>query len=213
MSQWNDKSGNGNHAVQGTGSAQPSTGTKTINTVNSLNFNDNYLSLTSSATGIRTAIIVTNDLIGGSFASVPAAAPLYGSKDQDTNDHQYTVVVTGTQSYDISIDGGGSFAGQNGTVYLDNGATGRALGSDGNVNLLPEVDGTTRSAERIWIVVYDNPVQVNYIGRFLGFNASGNLKGDIGEILFYDTVLTTSELNQIGNYLADKWGITWTDIT
>lgn len=38
VSQWNDKSGNANHLVQGTGSAQPTTGTRTMNSRNVLDF-------------------------------------------------------------------------------------------------------------------------------------------------------------------------------
>jgi len=37
--------------------------------------------------------------------------------------------------------------------------------------------------------------------------------GAIGEFIGYEYGLTTSEMNQVGNYLADKWGTTWTDIT
>lgn len=37
--------------------------------------------------------------------------------------------------------------------------------------------------------------------------------GDIGEIVVYNTLLSTANHNLIGNYLGDKWGITWTDIT
>lgn len=38
VSQWNDKSGNGNHMLQGTGSRQPTTGTRTINGRNVIDF-------------------------------------------------------------------------------------------------------------------------------------------------------------------------------
>lgn len=33
------------------------------------------------------------------------------------------------------------------------------------------------------------------------------------EVLVYDRVLTASETNQVGNYLAAKWGLTWSDIS
>lgn len=41
---------------------------------------------------------------------------------------------------------------------------------------------------------------------------SDYLQGRIAEVLVYDRALTASEHNQVGNYLAAKWGITWTDI-
>lgn len=41
VSQWDDLSGNGNHLTQGTGSQQPTTGTRTINSLNTLDFQGN----------------------------------------------------------------------------------------------------------------------------------------------------------------------------
>ncbi len=37
--------------------------------------------------------------------------------------------------------------------------------------------------------------------------------GDFGEAICCDTPLSTANLNLLGNYLADKWGVPWTDIT
>lgn len=36
--------------------------------------------------------------------------------------------------------------------------------------------------------------------------------GDIGQILAYDSALSITDINSVGNYLADKWGGTWNDI-
>lgn len=49
VSQWNDKSGNGRHVSQGTGSAQPTTNARAINGLNALNFDggDRLLRTTS----------------------------------------------------------------------------------------------------------------------------------------------------------------------
>ena len=38
VSQWDDKSGNGNHLVQATSALQPTTGTRTINSLNAIDF-------------------------------------------------------------------------------------------------------------------------------------------------------------------------------
>ncbi len=36
--------------------------------------------------------------------------------------------------------------------------------------------------------------------------------GLIGEIIFYQADLTDSEVNDVGNYLASKWALTWSDL-
>lgn len=35
----------------------------------------------------------------------------------------------------------------------------------------------------------------------------------MAELIAYDRVLTTEEMNEVGNYLSNKWGIIWTDVT
>jgi len=64
VSGWADKSGNTNDAVQSTGADQPSTGTHTINGLNTIEFNDDYLQNTTSLTNVR-AIFFVSDIIEG----------------------------------------------------------------------------------------------------------------------------------------------------
>jgi hypothetical protein len=49
---------------------------------------------------------------------------------------------------------------------------------------------------------------------WLGSNASldETFLGDMAEELQYDTVLSTADLNNVGEYLADKYGLTWTGL-
>lgn len=46
----------------------------------------------------------------------------------------------------------------------------------------------------------------------LGNGAGAELKGDMAEALIYDSVLDATDMNLVGNYLAAKWGLDWTDI-
>ena len=38
------------------------------------------------------------------------------------------------------------------------------------------------------------------------------LNGQIGEIIAYDTSLSNANMNSVGQYLASKWALTWSDI-
>jgi hypothetical protein len=47
----------------------------------------------------------------------------------------------------------------------------------------------------------------------LGASVSANFHdGVMGEVVIYSGDLTTAQVNQVGNYLAAKWGITWTAV-
>ena len=44
------------------------------------------------------------------------------------------------------------------------------------------------------------------------FSIADQLDGFIGEVLIYERLLANTEINRVGNYLASKWGMTWTNI-
>jgi hypothetical protein len=45
-----------------------------------------------------------------------------------------------------------------------------------------------------------------------GTGAGGNAAVDVAEVVEYARALTTAELNQVGNYLATKYGLAWTAV-
>ena len=52
-------------------------------------------------------------------------------------------------------------------------------------------------------------------GIHLGYRSQSVIAGFIGsmgEVLVFDTNVSDSQLNIIGNYLGNKWGVTWTNI-
>lgn len=60
------------------------------------------------------------------------------------------------------------------------------------------------------------PVGAGYAGVVSGSYGPGGpaiTTGDVCEIVIYDRVLSTDDHNQVGGYLADRWGQTWVEIT
>ena len=52
-------------------------------------------------------------------------------------------------------------------------------------------------------------------GIYLGYrnqSVLGGFIGSMGEVLAFDTDVSDSQLNIIGNYLGSKWGVTWTNL-
>ena len=59
--------------------------------------------------------------------------------------------------------------------------------------------------------------QTNLYGMMLGANSpyktsAKRFHGEIGEFLFFDSMLNNRSVNKIGNYLATKWSLNWSDI-
>jgi len=55
------------------------------------------------------------------------------------------------------------------------------------------------------------PTQGLFLGTFRG-SAASNFVGDMCEIVLYNRVLSIDEHNEVGEYLATKWGLSWTTI-
>ena len=75
VSQWNDKSGNGQNAAQGIGSAQPTTGSRTLNGRNAIDFDGSaeYMDIPFSSllnpSAFTLYMVCSSDIIGGGFKS------------------------------------------------------------------------------------------------------------------------------------------------
>ena len=201
VSQWNDKA-SGFNAVQGTGAAQPVTGTTTINGKNVLVFaGTKFMTLPSGvypfSNGVTTTFAVFRTL----------AAP---------SDFHTVSLSGGGNRYSIGgsipannfrgwhgVDGGGGTSDIAPQTTSPTIGVIRAVGTDFNLYINGGAAGTTK------------PVLL-FTGTGGGIGAlsggSEKLTGTIAELIGYTGTKTVSETNQVGNYLATKWGITWTDI-
>lgn len=185
VSAWADKSGNGNTFAQGTPSAQPSTGLRSQNSLNVLDFNGSQRMAMSSfglesqvntlyvagkfdatsgsqymVDGInssnRNGLLITS----GNFTALAGLFGTYGAAD--TNFHIFKIEFNGASSV-FAIDG-----------------------SDNTVNA--GVQGT------------------NGLTIMAAYNGIFAANGAIGEILFFNGALSAGQEASIESYLS-RWGV------
>ena len=192
ISQWNDKSGNGNN-VTTTGAARP-----------------------TSAAGIQNGKAVAR-FLGGDFISSASIASNAASTIfivfQSTN----TYPTSGT---DVDMlfrhdDPGGSndYALTSTNGVIDATAPGFRRENGGTVNLMVNGSATTSplNPNEFYIGRAESSSNPSYSGVFtFGATAGGSfsLIGDIGEILIYDRTLSAAEVTAAETYLSNKWAIT-----
>lgn len=185
-----DKSGGTNAARIGTGA---DSGTATINSLNGLEFaKGEAYSMSISATNGVTGFLVLQ------FVTDTTTVNFIRDSDNANSIRMYTnsssVLVLDLQNYNLT----GSTAVSASTTYIIS----FEVDSSGATLRLNGVQEATSASDPGFTSAWDV-----FGGTSFGY------EGIMGEILGFDNTLTTSEMNQVGNYLADKWGGTWTDIT
>ncbi len=195
VSQWDDKSGNNNHATQGVAGARPTTGAVTTNSNNVIQFDgDDKLIFTNpiSHTNGYTVFIApshgSGDLINKTFVRGDAGSFTVRVDPTNRLDAVRTaqaVLVNGTNP--VPTDS------QILTAYTSSAGTGIYIGGVDDGNNLTD----SALTQPITQIGDDTPISI---------------RGGIGEILIFDRVLNADEMNQIGNYLSTKWGAPWANI-
>jgi hypothetical protein len=197
-STWTDKSGTGNHAVNGTpgASAMPtvttwSTGTnaarfvtasknsmKTTNNIPNLNVTYFVVARMNDVTALGRIMI--NNVDGqrqiNATANFPSTVFGYGSGSAAQAN---MLSVTQSQAFQVCLT---VASGSTGFIGYGNGTLG------GNTNT------STSSPSK------------HYFGS--ADSDGGYMSGDIAEILIYNTVLSTAQRQQVEGYLAWKWNLT-----
>lgn len=194
VSQWDDKSGNAYDLTQGTAANQPTTGSSTINALNALDFNVDFMQNTSLSTssGTTTMFFVLNITDNNAPQSVADVQVL------TTNRHMFQ---PNTLSNIIRFWGDSA-------LYVN------APYSTWGVDTIFTIQ-TTGSTVSIWAngVLVMNALSLNTTGLNgfrVGTDASPSpyFLGKLGEIVIYDDLVSTAERGRVENYLASKWGIT-----
>lgn len=203
-SQWSDQSGNGNHAVQGTASAQPSNASSQINFNGAADFDgSDYLTLTNNAS--------TMGLNNSDYE-------LFFVANSSTTDVQFLISSVTQERYEMHINGdaGHRFIPANATNFSDIGSTGDY--SDGIYRIF---GGTLQSSgasaashiNGLFTTDIETPglqtseTGVITIGRR---EATGTFHwtGQMGEVLIYGDAMTVTQRQQVFTYLAVRHGIT-----
>lgn len=216
ISQWLDKSGNGNDAVQTTGSKQPLTNTNTIGVLNAITYDGADDELVISSHSSIDNIFGAAGEAGGSVYCVvnPFSSGQIFDKGLIT---LQAVADQGSESgkieYDISLD----FSIVNG--FFSTNTSDTTLGV-GNIlgtlydNSLPantpefRINGTDVVPG---IVVTPSGTAESDAGLdlFIGISFNGALPLDcyFGELVMYDRILTAEEEEQLESYFSNKWFI------
>ena len=192
VSRWDDKSGNGNHPVQATAAAQPSSGTRTLNSLNVLDFD-----------GTADYLQVLGDTLTQPYT-------VYAVIDTDS---------TTTAGYVLDGSSAGNRAGirtlNNTTLTYINPAYSMTVTSTLDPGIVSGVWNGAASKTR-WVTSTDErdgtwtttsvDIQLITLGTFQG--ATGAFfDGAIAEVIVIDRLLSASEAAATEQYLSDKWGI------
>jgi hypothetical protein len=197
VSQWDDKSGNNRHVTQGTGSKQPTTGARTIGTLNVLDFDGGDIlmntSFAVSSLNISFAQVFKSDIISGSAGS------FFGFGR-----------ATHTEGYirnagaNLTIRGYGSRYPNQAELYFaqDTNPHFSAYVKNGTSSQLATQDGVVSS--RTTTVTTFTSQRLALGGQP---NDSGYGNGVIAETIFFSSAISEADRQKIEGYLAWKWGL------
>ncbi|MBC8738489.1 LamG domain-containing protein [Paraburkholderia sp. UCT31] len=217
VTQWLDKSGNGNNAVNAVSGTQPlysSTGFQGKGGVAFSRANSQFLEMAATAT-MRTTQVDT--FVAGAMTASGANSTLISA--QTTNNGNVPVYAWYLGQNDV----GGSFPVDNGIAFNIGAGTTNYFEEPGtatsalNINSLWEGSyggGSIQVAQNGQMYSASQSVAmapVNYpieIGRpYAGANNAYFLDGVIGEIAIYNRPLTAAERSRLNHYFGKKWSL------
>jgi hypothetical protein len=200
VSQWNDKSGNGRHAAQGTSSARPTYQT------NSLNRKSGILCGNGGPTGF--------DLPSNLLNSVTSGSVLYVAKGTEPNVTQNQAGVLNDWSSDSN-----DHEPYNNVIYSRWLSTARYSGGVVPYDLRNGYISRIASSSTAWSYFLNGSLYVSSNANTLsvttvpkiGLRSIHNYaytRSVVYEVIFFNSVLSNSDFQQAEGYLAHKWGLT-----
>ena len=196
VSQWDDKSGNGHHLTQGTGSYQPTTGTRTIGGLNALDFDG------------------ANDTIGVLTGGIPVEHSMFVVSSMDAAGPSWSRLLSGDSGPSILYGAESATteyicAYHDGTAWLGLSANTPAIDISGDKILCatntsttatPYVDGVAQNTKNTTGFVATSGFQVCS-------NSATNqyFDGLVGEIIVIGFAVNDDIRQRMEGYLAWKW--------
>ena len=222
VTQWNDKSANGYNLTQSNSSYRPQSGTRTINSLNVIDYNGNTDTLVAStnadwtfmhnSTGSTMFVMLSND-------ATPVGDPsvFLRTSGGSSNSNGFTGnITTGNQwLHAVSAgDGVGNLVVNTSSFTLTN--------NTATIITVKSDPANATAANRSYIYKNSGSADQNNAGT--GTPASGDpnqplrvgdystggtlsINGVIGEIIIYSGLLSDTDRTTVINYLKSKWGI------
>lgn len=207
VSNWADQSGNGNDAVQAVASNQPLFNATGLNGFPSLGldgateFMDVLDSPSIDITSSFTAYFVINAAVFSNFPNLIA-------RNFNTGYRLLLGPSTGQLSTVVA----------NGAFQLDTSPSAISLSTDTILEFHYEINGTINfTANGVSLGTQTNTLSgVNSNNAVLNIGVANGgtnfYEGEMAQILLFNTLLSTANRNNVGNYLANRYGLTWTTI-
>ena len=204
VSQWNDKSGNNNHATQATSSNKPSTNTSSQNGLNVLDFSDDFM---VSAVNIDRSTLPYLSIFAV-FASKSASGDgcLFGA---DNGGWDRTALLnfdsSASHKWGISNAGGTTAFSSSRTPDLNYHILSIGLDTGVSNGSFVSLDGETPTSftESAGSAGFNTTA----IGALRPDNGSYPMQGYLAEMIFIGSVVSDSERRELEGYLAHKWGL------
>jgi len=200
--QWDDKSTSGNDLGQIDGARQPTTGTRSLNGLNVLDFNDDVLTTTItpislSSTGVTIFIVAKfENLSGSTFRGGLEILP-------DGLDINKGINFFNDRNIDFRARRGPSpfLDGVFSPSDTDDHVFGLSYSNTLSSIYLDGTKGTDSTGTK------DRTVQNVYVGGLQGLASVTNLDGYIAEVFIAPSILSDSDRQKSEGYLAHKWGL------
>lgn len=212
VSQWNDKSGNNNHAVQATGVRQPlyvQTGINSRPAVEGRHDGSNASQLTVADASSLNYTEFSVFIAGLQHTNLGATAQLFGKYATTGNMREHRITIGATAQCGGGVSPDGTATGNSvpfissPTVTVDTlfllDMTFRAGGAGASLTL----NNTTNSTSTTATSVFNGTATYDFFSRESTFTDA--FAGRIGEFLFFNRALSAIERTNIINYLYAKW--------